>query len=93
MGRSSVLIFPYISNEDFTIDGANFYNPFEPAKNPFKMDVNITSMERYDRSGAQIMLKCLKSRGVTGLRPPPGGAQEAMNTTSETSINRNFFKS
>lgn len=82
-----------MSSEDLTIDGANFYSPFDPARNPFKMEVKMTSIDRYDRSGAQSMLKCLNNRGVTGFRPPPGGAQEAMNTTSDTSINKNFFKS
>ena len=39
------------------------------------------------------MLKCLNNLGETGFRPPPGGAHEAINTTSETSINKNFFRS
>ena len=76
-----------------TIEGANFYKPLEPARKPFKIEVKIISIERYDRSGAQIILKCLNNLGETGFLPPPGGAQEAINTTSETSINKNFFKS
>lgn len=30
-----------------------------------------------DGGGRQSMLKCRMKRGVTGLRPPPGGAQAA----------------
>lgn len=65
----------------------------EPDKNPFNIDVKIISMERYDKSGAQITLKCLNNLGVTGFLPPPGGAHEAISTTSDTYINKNFFKS
>lgn len=39
------------------------------------------------------MLKCLNNLGVTGFRPPPGGAHEEIKTTSETSINKNFLRS
>lgn len=93
VGNNSVLIFPYISSDDLTIEGANFSNPLDPDRYPFKMDVNITSIDRYDRSGAHIILKCRNNLGVTGLRPPPGGAHDAINTTSDTYMNRNFFKS
>ncbi len=76
-----------------TIEGANFYNPFERDKNPFNIEVKIMSIDLIDKSCAQIILKCLKSRGDTLLRPPPGGAQDEMNTQSEIYINKNFFKS
>jgi hypothetical protein len=39
------------------------------------------------------MLKCLNKRGVTLFLPPPGGAQQAMKTQSETSMNKNFLRS
>lgn len=45
MGKSYVLILLYISNEDFTINGANLYRPFDNDKNPFKIEVNITSID------------------------------------------------
>lgn len=34
-----------MSSDDFTIDGANFYSPFDPDKNPFKIEVKMMSMD------------------------------------------------
>lgn len=76
-----------------TIEGANFSSPLESERKPLRIDVNIISIDFTERSGAHTMLKCLKSRGVTLFLPPPGGAQQAMNTQSETSMNRNFLRS
>ena len=75
------------------MEGANFYSPFERLKNPFNIDVKMMSMDFTERSGAQIILKCLKSLGLTWFLPPPGGAHAATKTQSEISINKNFFKS
>ena len=76
-----------------TIDGANFYKPFERLRKPFKIEVKIISIDFIDRSGAQIILKCLKSLGLTWFLPPPGGAHAATNTQSAIYMNKNFFKS
>ena len=43
-----------------------------------KMALRLTS----EGEGRQNMAKCLMSLGVTGLRPPPGGAQAAQIVTS-----------
>lgn len=76
-----------------TIEGANFYNPLEWDKKPFRIEVNIISIDLTERSGAQTMLKCLNRRGVTLFLPPPGGAQLAIKTQSDTYINKNFLRS
>jgi hypothetical protein len=53
----------------------------------------MMSIDLIDRSGAQTILKCLKSLGVTWFLPPPGGAQAATNTQSEIYMNKNFLRS
>jgi len=63
------------------------------SKNPFKMDVKITRMLASERSGTQIMLKCLKSLGVTAFLPPPGGAQATTNLVSFTCLKMSFLVS
>ena len=83
----------YIYRDDFTIEGANFSKPFEKERKPFKMEVKIVSIDLIDKSGVHIILKCLNNLGVTGFLPPPGGAHEAINTQSDTSINKNFLRS
>lgn len=93
VGNSYVLIFPYISTEDLTIEGENFYNPFVYDKKPLRIAVKIVSIDFVDKSGAQIVLKCLNNLGVTWFLPPPGGAQAATNTQSLTFINENFLSS
>jgi len=60
---------------------------------PFKIAVKIYFIEAYDSSGSQIMLKWRNKRGVTALRPPPGGAQAATNLVDATCLNRSFFTS
>ena len=83
----------YIYRELFTIEGANFYSPFDLERKPLRIEVKIVSIDLTERSGDQIMLKCLNSLGVTLFLPPPGGAQHEMKTQSDTSMKRNFFKS
>ena len=39
--------------------------------------LNIALSETSAGEGRQSIAKCLMKRGVTGLRPPPGGAQPA----------------
>jgi hypothetical protein len=56
------------------------------------MEVKIMSMDLIERSGAQMRLKCLNNLGVTLFLPPPGGAQQAVNTQSDTSMKRNFVQ-
>lgn len=51
------------------------------------------SIDFIERSGAHIMLKCLKSLGETWFLPPPGGAQAATKTQSEIYMNKNFLRS
>ena len=53
----------------------------------------MSLMEELDKSGIQIMLKCLKSLGETGLRPPLGGAQAHTNRVLATYLKNNFLVS
>jgi hypothetical protein len=57
------------------------------------MAVKIVSIDRWDRSGVHNILKCLNNLGVTGLRPPPGGAHAVINYTSFTYIKYIFLRS
>ena len=62
------MIFKYISTVAFTMPGANFSFPFVAYGSeslPFKISVNIFSIDFYDRSGAHSILKCLNNLGVT----------------------------
>jgi len=62
-------------------------------KNPSRMAVKIVLMLASERSGTQTMLKCLKSLGLTGFLPPPGGAQAQMNLVSLTTLKMSFLVS
>ena len=44
--------------------------------------VNIAARETSAGGAMEKMAKCLRKRGVTGLRPPPGGAHAAQIVTS-----------
>lgn len=44
--------------------------------------LKIALRETSEGEGSENMAKCLMNRGVTGLRPPPGGAQAAHIVTS-----------
>ena len=44
--------------------------------------LNIDCIDSNDKSVIHIILKCLNKRGVTGLRPPLGGAHALMNMVS-----------
>ena len=48
------------------------------------MELKICSIDLFDKSGIQTILKCLNKRGVTGLRPPEGGAQTLIKIQSLT---------
>jgi hypothetical protein len=63
------------------------------SKNPFRMDEKIVIILCLERSGTQIMLKCLNNLGVTAFLPPPGGAQAQTNLVSLICLNTSFFVS
>jgi hypothetical protein len=50
------------------------------ARKPRKIEEKIRVMDSLERLVSQIMENCLSSRGDTSLRPPPGGAQQAVKT-------------
>lgn len=77
-----------IGSANILLPDVSFYS-----KKPFNMAVNIVFIELVDRSGIQIMLKCLNSLGVTAFLPPPGGAQAHTNLVSLICLNMSFLVS
>ena len=60
---------------------------------PSKMLEKILHMESVDRLVSQTMLKWRSSRGLTSLRPPPGGAQADTQMKSCTLLKNSFCTS
>ena len=48
------------------------------------LTVKIAVRETSEGGAREKMAKCRRKRGVTGLRPPPGGAHAAQIVTSYT---------
>ncbi len=66
-----------------TMDSAASFTGWgKSARNPFVIAVKIALRLTSEGEGMQSMAKCRMKRGVTGLRPPPGGAQAAQRVTS-----------
>lgn len=54
------------------------------------LTVNIPLRLMSEGEGRENMAKCLIILGVTGLRPPPGGAHAAQIVTSFISFQKSF---
>ena len=52
------------------------FSAFEVCRS-YILTLKIAFSDTSDGEGTENMEKCLMKRGVTGLRPPPGGAQAA----------------
>lgn len=63
------------------------------SKNPLRIEEKIVLILFSERSGTQIILKCLNRRGVTAFLPPPGGAQAQTNLVSLIDLNTSFLVS
>ena len=57
------------------------------------MLLRMVFMLALDGGGTFSMLKCLKKRGVTSCRPPPGGAHAQISVVSSTSFQKSFLRS
>lgn len=51
-----------------------------------KIAENISMRISSELSGTFMILKCLEKRGVRAERPPPGGAEAAINTVDSISL-------
>ena len=71
-----------------TMSSENFW-----AKKPFRMLVKISFSTESVADGRQSMWKCRISRGVTSLRPPPGGAAAPAIMVSQMSFQKSFSRS
>lgn len=57
------------------------------------MEEKISCMAVVDAWGTQNTLKCRTKRGVTSLRPPPGGAAPVMSIVSAISFQKSLSRS
>jgi len=53
----------------------------------------MVSIDLWERYGAQIILKCLNSLGVTTFLPPSGEAHADTKIQPYTLMKNNFFRS